>query len=57
MAIVDDRQDLVGRQVLAAREQGVGDFDALVRGDEVYYVEEMGDTGPTAAKVRVKASE
>jgi ribosome-associated translation inhibitor RaiA/cold shock CspA family protein len=31
-----------------------GDFDDLRRGDEVYYVEEMGDTGPTAAKVRVK---
>jgi ribosome-associated translation inhibitor RaiA/cold shock CspA family protein len=34
-----------------------GDFDALQRGDEVYYVEEMGDTGPTAAKVRVKTQE
>ena len=32
----------------------VGDFDKLKRGGEVYYVEEMGDTGPTAAKVRVK---
>jgi ribosome-associated translation inhibitor RaiA/cold shock CspA family protein len=31
-----------------------GDFDKLKRGDELYYVEEMGDTGPTAAKVRVK---
>lgn len=31
-----------------------GDFDKLKRGDEVYYVEEMGDTGPTAAKVRTK---
>jgi len=31
-----------------------GDFDALERGDEVHYVEELGDTGPTAAKVRVK---
>jgi hypothetical protein len=31
-----------------------GDFDSLQRGDEVYYVEAMGDTGPTAAKVRVK---
>ena len=29
-----------------------GDFDALGRGDEVTYVEEMGDTGPTASKVR-----
>ena len=25
-----------------------------IRGDEVYYVEHSGDTGPTAAKVRVK---
>jgi cold shock CspA family protein len=31
-----------------------GHFDELQRGDEVYYVEEMGDTGPTASKVRVK---
>src|SRR5262245_23226341 len=28
-----------------------GDFDALERGDEVYYIEDMGDTGPTASKV------
>ena len=34
-----------------------GDFDALRAGDEVYYVEEMGDTGPIAARVRVKTSE
>jgi ribosome-associated translation inhibitor RaiA len=34
-----------------------GDFDALKRGDELYYVEAMGDTGPIAAKVRVKATE
>jgi ribosome-associated translation inhibitor RaiA/cold shock CspA family protein len=34
-----------------------GDFDALKRGDEVYYVEDMGDTGPTASKVRVRAQE
>jgi cold shock CspA family protein len=35
-----------------------GDFDRLKRGDEVHYVEDMGDTGPTAAKVRpVDASE
>jgi cold shock CspA family protein/ribosome-associated translation inhibitor RaiA len=33
----------------------VGDFDKLETGDEVHYVEEMGDTGPTARKVRVKA--
>ena len=31
-----------------------GDFDDLRRGDEVYYVEDMGDTGPVATKVRVK---
>jgi len=31
-----------------------GDFDALKRGHEVYYVEEVGDTGPIATKVRVK---
>jgi cold shock CspA family protein/ribosome-associated translation inhibitor RaiA len=30
-----------------------GNFDALSRGDEVHYVEESGDTGPTASKVRV----
>jgi hypothetical protein len=32
-----------------------GDFDRLDRGDEVYYVEDIGDTGPIASKVRVKA--
>ncbi len=32
-----------------------GDFDALARGNEVYYVEGVGDTGPIATKVRVKA--
>jgi cold shock CspA family protein/ribosome-associated translation inhibitor RaiA len=32
-----------------------GDFDRLDRGDEVYYVEDVGDTGPIATKVRVKA--
>jgi ribosome-associated translation inhibitor RaiA/cold shock CspA family protein len=31
-----------------------GDFERLKRGDEVYYVEGLGDTGPTATKVRVK---
>jgi len=30
-----------------------GDFDALRRGDEVSYVEQVGDTGPIASKVRV----
>lgn len=32
-----------------------GDFDHLERGDEVTYVEDVGDTGPIATKVRVKA--
>ena len=35
----------------------LGDFDQLRRGDEVYYVEDVGDTGPIASKVRVKRSE
>jgi cold shock CspA family protein len=30
-----------------------GDFDTLSRGDEISYVETMGDTGPIASKVRV----
>jgi ribosome-associated translation inhibitor RaiA/cold shock CspA family protein len=34
-----------------------GDFDALVRGEDVHYVEEVGDTGPIATKVRVKAKD
>ena len=34
-----------------------GDFDALGRGDELYYVEGVGDTGPIATKVRVKSAE
>jgi ribosome-associated translation inhibitor RaiA/cold shock CspA family protein len=34
-----------------------GDFDALERGDELYYVEQMGDTGPIASKVRIKSAE
>ena len=34
-----------------------GDFDVLERGDEVYYVEDMGDTGPVASKVRLKERE
>ncbi len=33
-----------------------GDFDKLQRGDEVFYVEGLGDTGPTATKVRAKSS-
>ncbi len=32
-----------------------GDFDRLKVGSEVHYVEEVGDTGPIATKVRVKA--
>jgi ribosome-associated translation inhibitor RaiA/cold shock CspA family protein len=32
-----------------------GDFDKLRRGDAVSYVEETGDTGPVASKVRLKA--
>jgi ribosome-associated translation inhibitor RaiA len=32
-----------------------GDFDRLQGGDELYYVEDVGDTGPIACKVRVKA--
>jgi ribosome-associated translation inhibitor RaiA/cold shock CspA family protein len=31
-----------------------GDFDRLERGDELHYVEDVGDTGPIATKVRVK---
>jgi ribosome-associated translation inhibitor RaiA/cold shock CspA family protein len=33
-----------------------GDFDRLKRGDALTYVEEVGDTGPIATKVRVKAA-
>jgi ribosome-associated translation inhibitor RaiA/cold shock CspA family protein len=33
-----------------------GNFDSLSRGDDVYYVEGVGDTGPIATKVRVKSS-
>ncbi len=33
-----------------------GNFDYLVRGDEAFYVEEMGDTGPLAKKVWLKES-
>ena len=32
----------------------VGDFDRLEVGDQLHYVEDMGDTGPIASKVRVK---
>lgn len=30
-----------------------GDFDGMKRGDQVHYVEEIGDTGPIATKVRL----
>lgn len=33
-----------------------GDFEELKRGDEVHYIEDTGDTGPIASKVRVKKS-
>jgi cold shock CspA family protein/ribosome-associated translation inhibitor RaiA len=33
-----------------------GEFDKLRRGDDVTYVEEVGDTGPIATKVRVKTA-
>lgn len=33
-----------------------GNFDNLKRGDSVHYVEEAGDTGPTASKVRPAAA-
>jgi ribosome-associated translation inhibitor RaiA/cold shock CspA family protein len=33
-----------------------GDFDRLEVGDQVHYVEDMGDSGPIATKVRVKQS-
>jgi cold shock CspA family protein len=31
-----------------------GNFDDLKRGDEVHYIEDTGDTGPIASKVRIK---
>jgi cold shock CspA family protein len=34
------------------RNSVLGNFDALRRGQEVHYVEEVGDTGPLAKKVR-----
>jgi cold shock CspA family protein len=33
-----------------------GDFDGLERGDQVHYVETLGDTGPVASKVRSKST-
>ena len=35
----------------------VGDFDRLQPGDEVFYVENDGDTGPIAANVRIKTTQ
>ncbi|MGE3989579.1 HPF/RaiA family ribosome-associated protein [Pseudorhodoplanes sp.] len=32
----------------------IGEFDRLKRGDALSYVEEVGDTGPIATKIRVK---
>jgi cold shock CspA family protein len=37
-----------------ANSVSAGDCGGLLRGDEVHYVEALGDTGPTATKVRVK---
>ena len=34
-----------------------GNFDKLRRGDEVYYIEDVGDTGPIAVKVRPKGKD
>jgi cold shock CspA family protein/ribosome-associated translation inhibitor RaiA len=34
-----------------------GNFDKLKRGDGVYYIEDVGDTGPIAIKVRVKGKD
>jgi ribosome-associated translation inhibitor RaiA len=34
-----------------------GDFYALKRGDTLYYVEDVGDTGPIAVKVRARPSQ
>ena len=31
-----------------------GDFDRMKRGDQVSYIEDVGDTGPIATKVRIK---
>ncbi|MPZ37391.1 MAG: HPF/RaiA family ribosome-associated protein [Rhizobiales bacterium] len=33
-----------------------GNFEDLRRGHKVYYIDDMGDTGPVASKVRVKRS-
>jgi ribosome-associated translation inhibitor RaiA/cold shock CspA family protein len=61
VADIDPRQDF---GFLLTKEGGLlyfhrnsllsGDFTKLRQGDQVYYVEDVGDTGPTAIKVRVK---
>jgi folate-dependent phosphoribosylglycinamide formyltransferase PurN len=33
-----------------------GNFEEFRRGTQVHYVEDTGDTGPTASKVRVKTN-
>ena len=44
----------VGSQLYFHRDSVTnGDFAALRQGDEVYYVEEEGDAGPVATKVRL----
>ena len=46
-----------GSQLYFHRDSILGtDFDRLRRGDEILYVEEVGDTGPRATKVRLKPS-
>jgi hypothetical protein len=41
------------RQIRLIVPSRLGYFDDLCRGDAVSYVEQAGDTGPTASKVRV----
>ena len=40
-----------------AQVMDIGDFDTLQRGDPVFYVEDVGDTGPIATKVRMRAAQ
>jgi ribosomal subunit interface protein len=44
-------RDQDGREIYFHRNSVVGDFDALVGGDEVRFAEEMGDHGPQATSV------
>lgn len=52
----DDHGFLLNKEggLLYFHRNGVlsGTFDGLKRGDEVHYIEEIGDTGPLATKVR-----